>query len=111
MNNSNQSKVLGIELDENTRCFHYHSKLDVIAIKFKCCNAYYACIQCHEETTHHEAVVWNTDEFDEKAILCGNCHAEMTIHEYLNANNSCPYCNTGFNPKCSNHHHFYFQTT
>ena len=101
--------VHGIDVDENTRCFHYHSMLDVIAIKFKCCNEYYACIYCHEAKTTHQVVVWDTNEFNTQAILCGNCYNEMTINEYLHAENSCPFCKISFNPKCSNHHHFYFE--
>ena len=27
--------------------------LDVIAIKFKCCNKYYPCYKCHEEHESH----------------------------------------------------------
>ena len=109
MNNSIDNKVFGIDIDEHTRCSHYHSELDIIAIKFKCCNAYYACIHCHEAKSGHDVLVWNKDEFSTKAILCGHCKTELTISEYLSANNTCPFCKAGFNPKCSNHHHFYFE--
>ena len=37
--------VCGVAIDAQTRCAHYHSELDRIAIKFKCCQAYYACYQ------------------------------------------------------------------
>ena len=101
-------EVKGNTVDEQTRCTHYHSQLDVIAIKFKCCNTYYPCYYCHEETAGHKAEVWPSDEFDTKAILCGVCKQEMTIREYKTSNYQCPHCSSSFNPKCSNHNHLYF---
>ena len=41
----------GTGVNERTQCAHYHSERDIIGIKFKCCDAFYACIQCHEEAT------------------------------------------------------------
>ncbi|WP_353960505.1 CHY zinc finger protein [Ferruginibacter paludis] len=101
--------VKGIQVDESSRCFHYHSILDIVAIRFKCCNEYYSCIYCHEAKSNHQVIVWNKNEFDIRAILCGNCNTELTIREYLNSNNSCPFCNSSFNPKCVNHHMHYFE--
>lgn len=100
--------VYGKVIDEETRCEHYHSKLDIIAIKFRCCNKYYPCYQCHNETENHAISVWKQDEFDAKAILCGSCKQELTINEYLYAA-SCPHCNAAFNPGCSLHYHLYFE--
>ncbi|MCH5600260.1 CHY zinc finger protein [Niabella ginsengisoli] len=51
-------EVKGPVVDEHTRCIHYHSEEDVIAIKMKCCNEYYPCIKCHNETADHAAAVW-----------------------------------------------------
>jgi uncharacterized CHY-type Zn-finger protein len=101
--------VQGSIVDEKTRCEHYNSPLDIIAIKFKCCNTYYACIHCHNENEKHEVVVWNKEEQNTKAILCGNCNFEMTINDYFSCNNECPICESLFNPKCSNHYHYYFE--
>lgn len=104
------SKVIkGNPKDEYTRCEHYHSPYDVIAIKFKCCNEYYPCYYCHQEKADHQPEIWKKSEFDAKAVLCGICKNEMTIHEYLNSNNCCPYCHTAFNPNCKNHYHLYFE--
>ena len=50
--------IHGKVVDDNTRCTHYHSALDIIAIKFKCCGKYYPCYQCHEETAGHAALAW-----------------------------------------------------
>ena len=95
--------------DSSSRCTHYNSPLDIIAIKFKCCNTYYACIHCHEELSSHQPQVWTKNEWENKAILCGNCKHELTINEYFDYNYTCPSCSSQFNPKCSNHNHFYFE--
>lgn len=102
-------EVKGKTIDDQTRCEHYHSLLDVIAIKFKCCNDYYPCYQCHEETANHKAAIWQKHEWDTKAVLCGVCKKELTISEYLNSNNHCSHCNAAFNPNCSKHYHLYFE--
>jgi uncharacterized CHY-type Zn-finger protein len=100
--------VKGYLVDDDTRCTHYHSLLDVIAIKFKCCDAYYACYYCHEENAGHPAQRWEVNEFDTKAILCGICSGELTIAQYKAAGFSCPHCNASFNPNCVKHNHLYF---
>jgi len=102
--------IFGKPIDQQTRCVHWHSKLDVIAIKFKCCGNYYPCFSCHEETTDHKPKVWPKAEFDTKGILCGVCGTELTINEYMGSNNTCPNCQAAFNPGCSKHYHLYFET-
>ncbi|PZR37259.1 MAG: hypothetical protein DI538_12780 [Azospira oryzae] len=101
--------ISGKPIDEFTRCVHYHSANDIIAIKFKCCNTYYPCYSCHEETADHAAQVWPIAEYDTTAILCGQCQHELTIDEYMNAGNQCPHCTAAFNPNCSLHYHLYFE--
>ncbi|UOQ93470.1 CHY zinc finger protein [Halobacillus shinanisalinarum] len=103
-------KVKGIDVDPHTRCSHYHTDVDIIAIKFHCCNEYYACYACHQETASHSATKWPQDQWNEQAILCGNCQHELTINEYMSTSN-CPQCNSLFNEKCSNHFHLYFDVT
>ena len=103
------TEVKGKLVDDETRCEHYHSQLDVIAIKFKCCNEYYACFECHEQTMNHQPQIWKKEEWNTKAILCGVCKTELTINEYFNSNNHCPHCNLAFNPHCSKHYHLYFE--
>jgi len=100
--------IKGKTTDNQTRCIHYNSLLDVIAIKFKCCDTYYPCYYCHAEEAGHPALRWKQNEFDTKAVLCGVCKHEMTIAQYLSCNYHCPVCNAAFNPKCSNHNHLYF---
>jgi len=101
-------KVIG-SIDVHTRCKHYHTARDIIAIKFKCCDTYYGCYYCHEENTNHEPKVWGKDEWQTKAILCGNCHEELAIQEYQDCNYKCPKCESDFNPGCKNHYHLYFE--
>ena len=81
--------VKGKTTDHQTRCIHYQTQLDVIAIKFKCCNTYYPCYYCHEEEAGHKHETWNKDEFETHAILCGVCQQEMTINQYKSSNYYC----------------------
>jgi uncharacterized CHY-type Zn-finger protein len=83
--------------------------LDILAIKFPCCGRYYPCYSCHAECTDHEAQVWPKSRWNEKAILCGACGKEHTIAAYLEDHTHCPSCKARFNPRCSNHHHLYFE--
>jgi uncharacterized CHY-type Zn-finger protein len=100
--------VRGIDLDAQTRCLHYHSAADVVAIKMKCCGVYYACKDCHIALAGHAIMVWPGNEWDQQAILCGACGAELTIRAYLDCGPRCPACHAEFNPGCRRHHHFYF---
>ncbi|WP_163537555.1 CHY zinc finger protein [Gracilibacillus sp. YIM 98692] len=101
-------RVYGYIVDHQTRCEHYHTKLDVIAIKFKCCQKYYPCYKCHQACEDHDIEVWKAAEFDEKAILCGVCGKEHTINEYLHTDR-CIECKALFNEGCKNHYHLYFE--
>lgn len=103
----NNHKVIGA-MDKQTRCKHYNQAMDIIAIKFKCCNQYYPCISCHEEHADHTAQVWPNDEWDTAAILCGACKKELTINDYMACGSTCTSCGASFNPGCSNHYHLYF---
>lgn len=101
-------QVYGLELDAQTRCVHWHSPRDIVAIKMKCCRLYYACKDCHGALADHEIARWPEDEWDERAILCGACGTEFPIREYLRAPEACAHCGALFNPNCRLHHHFYF---
>ena len=103
-----QQEVRGVEVDAETRCAHYRSALDIIAIKMACCGVYYACKDCHESLAGHPIQVWRHSKWNVRAILCGACGYELTIHEYMQSGYLCPRCKAGFNPGCRNHYHFYF---
>jgi uncharacterized CHY-type Zn-finger protein len=100
--------VRGVELDAETRCRHYRGPTDIVAIKMKCCGVYYACKDCHEALAGHPIEVWPESEWEQKAILCGACGVEMSIHQYMERESRCPRCGERFNPGCRKHYHFYF---
>ena len=100
--------VRGIDLDSETRCAHWRTPLDIIAVRMKCCGIYYACKDCHELLAGHAMQVWRHSEWKVRAILCGACGYELTIREYMDSGYSCPFCKAGFNPGCRSHYHFYF---
>jgi uncharacterized CHY-type Zn-finger protein len=101
-------EVRGVELDAQTRCAHYHSPLDVIAIRMKCCGVFYACKDCHIALADHPIQVWPREEWDQLAVLCGVCGHELTIAEYMASGYACPGCHAAFNPGCRKHYGFYF---
>ena len=101
-------QVRGLNLDPQTRCLHFHSTLDIIAIKMKCCATYYACKDCHDALANHPLEPWPPSGWHTQAILCGSCHAQLTIAAYVECNSVCPNCHAAFNPRCRNHYHFYF---
>src|SRR5581483_5489074 len=103
-------RVIGIDLDAQTRCAHYCTPRDIVAIKAKCCGLYYACKDCHSVLAGHSLEVWPRSEWSRPAVLCGNCGTELTINQYIECANKCPACEADFNPGCRNHYHFYFET-
>jgi uncharacterized CHY-type Zn-finger protein len=104
-----RATVMGVGIDQQTRCAHYHSDHDIVAIKFKCCGMWFSCHLCHAELSEHPVEVWPKKQFGERAIMCGNCGHELTISEYLQCRSVCPQCEHQFNPGCASHHHLYFE--
>jgi len=103
-----QRLVVGLAVDDQTRCAHYHTDRDVIAIRFPCCETYYPCFECHAACVDHDAVQWPRNRVDEPAILCGVCGTELTVQRYLDCEHQCPDCGTAFNPGCRRHADRYF---
>jgi uncharacterized CHY-type Zn-finger protein len=101
--------VIGLDLDAQTRCAHWRSPLDVIAIKLRCCGTYYACRECHDELADHPPEVWPIAEWDQPAVLCGVCGEELSVRQYLDCGARCLACGAGFNPGCRLHYHLYFE--
>jgi len=104
-----RSDVFGIELDAETRCAHWHSPLDIVAIRMKCCDRYFACKDCHDALASHAIERWPPSEWQARAIMCGACGTELTIQSYLDGNDACPNCRAAFNPGCRRHRRFYFE--
>ncbi|WP_461175276.1 CHY zinc finger protein (plasmid) [Arthrobacter sp. Z1-9] len=103
-------EVHGKTVDEQTRCVHYRTRKDIIAVKFNCCGNYYPCFRCHEECSDHPVRLWPEDQWQERAILCGVCRTELSIAEYRSSTR-CPSCSSEFNEACSSHAHLYFDTS
>ena len=101
-------QITGVDVDPETRCAHYHSATDIVALKFKCCGKWFPCHMCHQEVAKHAAVVWPEEEFDELAVLCGGCGRQVNVREYLECDSICPACGRSFNPGCARHAHYYF---
>lgn len=101
-------EVRGVEVDDETRCAHWHSDLDIIAIKFECCGEWFPCFECHASEADHEPLLWPEDERDAEAILCGACGYQLSIQEYFDCDSICPKCESKFNPGCVKHYHLYF---
>ncbi|UOQ99433.1 CHY zinc finger protein [Hymenobacter sp. 5317J-9] len=99
----------GTDVNERTQCAHWHSERDIIGIRFKCCDTFYACFDCHQEAAGHAPVVWPAAEFDAEAIYCGNCNSTLSIECYLSCGNTCPHCQAAFNPGCARHYPLYFE--
>ncbi|MFC7430781.1 MULTISPECIES: CHY zinc finger protein [unclassified Agrococcus] len=108
MSQRERPPVLGRPIDDETRCVHWSSPLDVVAIRLACCDAFFPCHACHAETADHAASRWPEDARDERAVLCGVCGHRLTIDEYGTAA-SCPACRAPFNPGCALHWHLYFE--
>jgi uncharacterized CHY-type Zn-finger protein len=99
----------GVAVDSETRCAHYLTERDVIAIAFPCCGTFYPCFECHETCCEQQPRRWPPDRFDERAILCGVCREVLTIETYLASEHRCPNCEAAFNPGCANHWDRYFR--
>jgi uncharacterized CHY-type Zn-finger protein len=103
------TEVFGQTIDDQTRCVHYGTAVDIIAIKFHCCRRYYPCHLCHAEGESHAATQWPTADRAELAILCGECRSELSVAEYLTVT-ACPRCHAEFNEGCRLHSHYYFES-
>ena len=102
--------VSGVDVDEQTRCAHYHGERDIIAIQFRCCGQWFPCHRCHAEFADHAPEVWPKEEFNTPAVLCGACAYQLTVDVYLEGGSTCPNCSRDFNPGCAKHYDLYFET-
>lgn len=98
----------GVAVDSETRCGHYDSAVDVVALRFPCCDCYYSCFRCHDAVTDHEPERLSREAFDDPAALCGACGATLSVRAYLDCDDACPDCGAAFNPGCRRHQNRYF---
>jgi uncharacterized CHY-type Zn-finger protein len=105
---ANPPIVHGVSVTPLTQCTHWHSPLDIIAIKHFCCKKFYACISCHDACETHESGIWPKVLWDQRAVLCGQCKHVLSVDEYMSGGSKCMKCGSGFNPGCKNHWRMYF---
>lgn len=101
--------VYGVYIDPQSRCAHWNSPLDIVALRFACCGDWYSCYDCHAELAEHEPQVWPRSRFDELAAMCGACGHKLSVSEYTSGDPACPACGAAFNPGCAKHYHLYFE--
>ncbi|NEU57973.1 CHY zinc finger protein [Halorussus sp. MSC15.2] len=97
----------GVEVGPETRCAHYDTDRDVVALRFACCDEYYPCFRCHDAAADHDAERVSV-ESSASAVLCGVCGAELTPREFVDGTHECPECGVEFNPGCADHYELYF---
>ncbi|GGM67405.1 putative CHY-type Zn-finger protein [Halarchaeum rubridurum] len=100
--------VRGLDVDPETRCAHYDTARDVVAVRAACCDTYYPCRACHDAVADHDHEVVPRDAFDDPAVLCGACGATLTVREYADCDDACPACGHAFNPGYKRHWSRYF---
>ena len=98
----------GVRVDAQTRCAHYDTDLDVVALRFPCCGVYYPCFRCHADVCDHRPERVPSDAFDDPTVLCGACGEALSARAYLDCGDSCPNCEASFNPGCRRHRDRYF---
>ena len=98
-----------MKVDAQGRCAHWRGPGDVVAIRLRCCDRFYACLDCHRALADHPAERWPRADFAHPAVLCGACGARLTVAGYLAGSAACPVCRAAFNPRCVLHHHLYFE--
>lgn len=94
----------GIALDQEYRCIHYHTVLDIVGLKCARCQVYYACYHCHDTLQDH--AFEPTDHKETYPVICGHCRQLLRRSEYECG--SCPFCFSPFNPSCHKHQDIYF---
>ena len=102
--------VRGVDAGPETRCAHYGSDRDVVAVAFPCCGTFYPCFRCHDALADHPAEPWPAGSEAGDAVLCGSCGERLALSTYfarLDADAACPACSAAFNPGCLSHRERY----
>lgn len=97
---------VGLRRHGESRCAHWNSELDVLAIQAPCCQKFYACASCHDACENHSFNPWpSSTSLEQNALLCGVCRHSYSIREYINGTESpsCPACGASMNPGCKLH--------
>ena len=83
-------KIYGLLVDNESRCQHYHTELDIVALKCFDCLKYYACYQCHDSLEEHSFRAYPCHLKQDKVLICG-------VYQHA------------FNLACSKHYDIYFE--
>ena len=78
--------IEGLELTKHggSRCAHWHSELDVLALQAPCCGKFYACASCHDACEDHALEPWPADTpVSQPALMCGVCRHRYSIETYI----------------------------
>ncbi|EPY54030.1 hypothetical protein SPOG_02747 [Schizosaccharomyces cryophilus OY26] len=100
------STIYGLLVDDWSRCQHYHSELDIVALRCFACKRFYACFTCHNILESHRFEPWKETP-NLFPVLCGACKHNLTRDQYQQTSN-CPNCERPFNPNCRKHKSYYF---
>lgn len=100
--------IWGVDLGRygESRCSHWHSELDVLAIQAPCCQKFYACASCHDACEDHSLEPWpSSTSVEHNALLCGVCRHSYSIRAYINGPEPprCQACGVDMNPGCKLH--------
>ncbi len=93
-------------IDGEGRCTHWHGRDDVLWLEMACCDEWWPCRACHDESVDHEAQTWRVEEAT-SMMRCGRCLHVFGLREYMPT--GCPRCGKPFNPGCRQHLHLYVQ--
>ncbi|TWT11350.1 hypothetical protein FRX54_03460 [Streptococcus sp. sy004] len=99
--------IYGDVVDLETRCLHYHSARDIVALRCFSCRRYYPCYHCHDTYEQHTYQAYSSQSEDE-VVFCGACQIGMTALAYRQGKSVCPNCSAAFNPACKEHESIYF---
>ncbi|NVY95734.1 hypothetical protein HU830_00725 [Lactobacillus sp. DCY120] len=96
--------ILGLEVDQDGRCLHYHQSTDIVGLYCSQCHRYYACYLCHQALCQHPFCP--SSKTSGWPVLCGSCRQRLTFEQYQKG--YCPFCQSPFNPRCQLHEEIYF---
>jgi biotin transport system substrate-specific component len=92
--------IYGYITDDEGRCIHYASKLDIIANRCGKCGRFYSCYKCHDMAESHPFSPVDSKEND--SVMCGVCGSLYSYDEYSSLV-KCRKCLSFFNPRCALH--------
>ncbi|MBR1912450.1 MAG: hypothetical protein IJ828_08865, partial [Treponema sp.] len=93
--NRTSKGIHGLITDDQGRCIHYNSVLDIVANRCSVCKKLYSCYKCHNELEDHPFGAVSETEPD--SVMCGVCGSLYSYKAYSSLT-SCRTCGSSFNP-------------